>query len=462
MEKSKGDIALILAAGAGTRMKSQKPKVLHEICGKPMLQHVIDTAKELKVDQTIVVVGHGAERVREIIGENVNYVYQDQQLGTGHAVMQAESFFENYEGNVLVLYGDTPLISAKTLQELMDYHKENHLDVTVLTTKIKDPTGYGRIIRNHKNEIKAIVEHKDADQEQLKITEINSGMYYFKANLLRHALKQITNDNVQKEYYLTDVIGILSQEGYHIGGYIAKNEVEIQGVNSRIQLAQAEFYMRQRINEYWMSQGVTMLDPKSTYIQKEVIIERDTILYPGVQLEGKTKIGQNCIIGANSRIVNSTIGDNVEIQCSTILDSKVKKYAKIGPYAYIRPNSEIGEDVKIGDFVEVKNSIIGNHTKASHLTYIGDAEVGEYVNLGCGTVFVNYDGKKKHKTIVGDHVFIGCNANLVAPVQIKEGAYIAAGSTITDEVPAEALSIARARQINKEDWVKKKKESKDK
>lgn len=462
MEKSKGNIALILAAGAGTRMKSQKPKVLHEICGKPMLQHVIDTAHELNVDQIVVVVGHGAEKVQEAIEDNVDYVYQEEQLGTGHAVMQAKSFFENYKGNVLVLYGDTPFISAKTLQKFMEYHKENHLDATILTAKIEDPTSYGRIIRNKKGQIKAIVEHKDANAEQLKINEINSGMYYFKADLLCHALKQITNDNVQKEYYLTDAISILSQEEYNIGGYVAKDYTEVEGVNSRVQLAQGEAYMREKINKYWMNQGVTMIDPKTTYIQKDVIIGQDTILYPGVQLEGKTEIGENCMIGANSRIVSSRIGNHVEVQYSTILDSVIKNRAKIGPYAYIRPNSEIGEDVKIGDFVEVKNSTIGNHTKASHLTYIGDAQVGENVNLGCGTVFVNYDGEKKHKTIVGDHVFVGCNANLIAPVKVKEGAYIAAGSTITDEVPAKALSIARARQVNKEGWVKKKRESKDK
>lgn len=462
MGKSKGNIALILAAGAGTRMKSQKPKVLHEICGKPMLQHVVDTVHKLKVDQIVVVIGHGAERIRETIEDNVDYVYQEEQLGTGHAVMQAEPFFKNYEGNILVLYGDTPFISAKTLQKFMRYHKENHFDATILTAKIEDPTGYGRIIRNEKGQIKAIVEHKDANAEQLKINEINSGIYYFKADLLCRVLKQITNENVQREYYLTDGISILSQEGCSIGGYVAQDCAEIQGINSRVQLAQGEAYMREKINEYWMNQGVTIIDPKITYIQKDVIIGQDTILYPGVQLEGKTEIGKNCIIGANSRIVSSRIGDDVEIQYSTILDSVVKNQAKIGPYAYIRPNSEIGEDVKIGDFVEVKNSTIGNHTKASHLTYIGDAQVGENVNLGCGTVFVNYDGEKKYKTIVENHVFVGCNTNLIAPVKVKEGAYIAAGSTITDEVPAKALSIARARQVNKEGWIKKKKESKDK
>lgn len=462
MEKSKGSIALILAAGAGTRMKSQKPKVLHEVCGKPMLQHVIDTAYDLTVDKTVVVIGNEAERVRETIGDQVDYVYQKQQLGTGHAVMQGESFFENYEGNVLLLYGDTPLISAQTLEKFIEYHEENHFDTTVLTAKIEEASGYGRIIRNDRGQIEAIVEHKDANGEQLKINEINSGMYYFKAELLCHALKQITNNNAQKEYYITDVISILSKEGHNIGGYVVEDSEEIQGVNSKVQLAKAEAYMKEKINEYWMGQGVTMMDPSTTYIQRDVKIGQDTMIYPGTHLEGKTTIGENCIIGANSRIVSSTIGDHVEIQYSIILDSVIKNSAKIGPYAYIRPNSNIGEDAKIGDFVEVKNATIGKGSKASHLTYIGDAEVGKGVNLGCGTVFVNYDGKNKYRTIVRDNVFVGCNANLIAPVEVKEGAYIAAGSTITNEVPADSLAIARARQVNKEGWKKSTKETKKK
>ncbi len=463
MENSKGVIALILAAGAGTRMKSQMPKVLHEICGKPMLQHVIEQAEDLQVEKTIIVIGNGAEQVKETIGEKVDYVYQKEQLGTGHAVMEAEGLFKDYRGNILLLYGDTPLITAKSLKSFIQYHEENNFAATVLTAKVQDATGYGRIIRNIKGNIEAIVEHKDANEEQLKINEINSGMYYFKSELLCHALKHLTNDNIQGEYYITDTIEILNKEGYNIGGYTIEQADEIKGVNSRVQLAQAEAYMRKNINEYWMEQGVTMIDPNTSYIHKDVIIGQDTIIYPGVQLEGNTIIGSNCTIGANCRIISSTIGDNVEIQFSTILDSLIKNSAKIGPYAYIRPNCNIGENVKIGDFVEVKNSTIGNNSKASHLTYVGDAEVGEGVNLGCGVVFVNYDGKKKHKTVVRDNVFVGCNANLVAPVEVKEGSYIAAGSTITDEVPPKALAIARARQVNKEGWKGiNKKDTKDK
>ena len=393
----------------------------------------------------------------------MDYVYQKEQLGTGHAVMEAKQLFQNHGGNVLLLYGDTPLITAKSLKKLIQYHEENGFAATVLTAQVEDATGYGRIIRNNKGSIEAIVEHKDASGEHLKINEINSGMYYFKSELLYYALEHLTDDNIQGEYYITDTIEILNNEGYDVGGYTIEQADEIKGVNTRVQLAQAEAYMRKSINEYWMNQGVTMIDPDTSYIHKDVVIGKDTIIYPGSQIEGSTIIGSNCIIGAHCRIISSIIEDDVEIQFSTILDSTVKNGAKIGPYAYIRPHCTIGENVKIGDFVEVKNSSIGNNSKASHLTYIGDAEVGEDVNIGCGVVFVNYDGYKKHKTIVRDHAFLGCNTNLVAPVEVKEGAYVAAGSTITNEVPSYALAIARSRQVNKEGWVHtNKKGTKDK
>ena len=461
MEKNKGTMALILAAGAGTRMKSQKPKVLHKVCGKAMLNHVIDQARELQVEKIIVVIGNGADQVQETIGDGVEYVYQRELLGTGHAVMEAEHLFKEHKGNILLLYGDTPLISANTLKEFIQYHKDNNFAATVLTAKFDDPFGYGRIIRNKKGNIESIVEQKDANEDQLKITEINSGMYYFQAQLLCRALESITNNNAQGEYYITDTIEVLNKEGYNIGGYEVGIPQEIEGVNSRVQLAMAEAFMRKGINEYWMDQGVTMIDPATTYIHKDVKIGQDTIIYPVVQLEGCSKIGDNCILGANSRIVDSTIGDDVEIQFSTILESTINNKTRIGPYAYIRPNCKIGKNVKIGDFVEVKNSIIGDNTSAAHLSYIGDGEVGKNVNIGCGTIFVNYDGYKKHKTIVRDDVFVGCNTNLVAPVEVEEGSFIAAGSTITHQVPANSLAIARARQVNKEDWFNKK-ETKDK
>lgn len=461
MKGNKDTIALILAAGSGSRMKSKQPKVLHQVAGKPMLQHVIDQAEDLGAQKTIVVIGNAAEQVREVIGENVDYVYQKEQLGTGHAVMQAKQLLKNHPGNVLLLYGDTPLITSQSLKKLIQYHENNKFGATVLTAKVKDATGYGRMIRNNTGNIEAIIEHKDASEEQLKIKEINSGMYYFKSELLCHALEYLANDNTQGEYYITDTIEILNKNGYHIGGYTIEQADEIKGVNTRVQLAQAESYMRRSINTYWMEQGVTMIDPDTSYIHKDVIIGQDTIIYPGTQIEGSTIIGSNCIIGAHSKIVSSTIEDDVEIQFSTILESSVKNNAKIGPYAYIRPYCVIGENVKIGDFVEVKNSSIGKDSKASHLTYIGDAEVGEDVNIGCGVVFVNYDGHKKHKTIVRDHVFVGCNVNLVAPVEVKEGSYVAAGSTITDEVPPNSLAIARSKQVNKEGWVHTNKKHKE-
>ena len=426
-----------------------------------MLEHVIEQVRKLQVEKIIVVIGNGADQVRVTIGEDVEYVYQRELLGTGHAVMEGEHLFRDHRGNILLLYGDTPLISASTLSKFIQYHKENNFAATVLTARFENPFGYGRIIRNKRGNIVSIVEQKDANKEQLSITEINSGMYYFNSQLLCKALKNITNDNAQGEYYITDTIEVLNKEGYTIGGYEVEVAEEIEGVNSRAQLAKAEAFMRKAINEYWMEQGVTFVDPATTYIHKEVEIGKDTIIYPGVLLEGRSKIGSNCIIGAHSRIVDSNIGDNVEIQISTILESTIKNKTRIGPYAYIRPNCLIGENVKIGDFVEVKNSIIDDNTSAAHLSYIGDAEVGKNVNIGCGTIFVNYDGHKKHKTIVRDSAFIGCNTNLVAPVEIKEGSFIAAGSTITDEVPPYSLAIARARQVNKEGRFKKK-ETKDK
>ena len=310
--------------------------------------------------------------------------------------------------------------------------------------------------RDKDGNVKAIVEHKDATDEQRNIPEINSGIYCFKGKHLKEALDRLDNNNVQNEYYITDAIKILNDLGHKVGGYKLLDSDEIAGINSRIQLAEAEKIMRNRINEKLMVNGVTIINPDNTYIDSEVKIKRDTIIYPGVIIEGATEIGEDCIIGHGTRIVNSKIGNGVEIQSSTVLESKIDDFTKVGPYAFLRPNSEIGKNVKIGDFVEVKNSKIDDNSKASHLSYIGDAEVGKNVNIGCGAVFVNYDGKNKHKTIVKDNAFVGCNVNLVAPVTVNENAYIAAGSTITKDVQGGSLSIARAKQVDKENWVEKK------
>lgn len=451
--------SIILAAGEGTRMKSKLPKVMHKICGKPLINHVINTAKASGIDKNIVITGNGRDIVSNGVSEDVLLVEQPigegVPYGTGFAVMQARDYIED-DSQVIILYGDTPLITSETLMSIMDFHKKGSYEATVLSADFDDPTGYGRIIRDNSGNVAAIVEHKDANEQEREIREINSGIYCFNGKSLKTALDRLDNNNVQNEYYITDAIKILNDLGLKVGGYKILDSEEIFGINSRLQLSEAEKIMRKRINNKHMSNGITMINPDNTYIDVDVTIGRDTIIYPGAIIEGKTSIGEDCIIGQNSRIVDSNIGNKVDIQISTILESKVDDNTHIGPYAYLRPNSEIGKNVKVGDFVEVKNSKIDDNSKASHLSYIGDAYVGKGVNIGCGVVFVNYDGKKKHKTIVKDNAFIGCNTNLVSPVEVEEGAYIAAGSTITEKVPKDSLSIARARQVIKEGWVEKK------
>jgi bifunctional UDP-N-acetylglucosamine pyrophosphorylase/glucosamine-1-phosphate N-acetyltransferase len=449
-------MSIILAAGAGTRMKSKIPKVLHKVAGVSMLEHVIDVIEEIKCSKKVVVIGHEADKVKEATEHrDIEYVLQEEQLGTGHAVMQAENLIGE-QGNVIVLYGDTPLINAESIREFVENHIKEGFAASILTTEVDNPTGYGRIIRDDRGEVLKIVEEKDADSQQKKVKEINSGIYCFKAKDLKESLSGLNNNNNQGEYYLTDVIEILKNKGKKIGGYKLTDFTEIMGVNSRVQLAEAEKIMRKRILNKLMEEGVTIIGPDNTYIDKRVKVAKDTIIYPGTIIEGSTEIGEDCIIGPDVRIQNSIIKNGVEIRNSTVLESYIDSNTKVGPYAYLRPNSELGKNVKIGDFVEVKNSKIGDNSKASHLSYIGDGEVGKNVNIGCGVVFVNYDAKNKHKTIVEDNSFIGCNVNLVAPVTVKKNAYVAAGSTITKEVPEGALSVARAKQKNKEGWVKRK------
>lgn len=444
---------IILAAGEGKRMKSNLPKVLHKVCGKSMIEHVIHALDSVVEDFTIVV-GHGADKVKEYLGDRLNYSYQDKQLGTGHAVMCAGEFLKHKKGTVIILAGDTPLVTSKTISEVFQYHIEKGYSATVITGVVNNPKGYGRIVRDFEGNLEKIVEDKDANEFERKIKEVNSGAYCFDIESLLDSLKRLNNNNAQGEYYLTDVIEILKSDGKKVGAYVTDFE-EFTGVNSRAQLYEASVIMRKRIINKFMDEGVTFIDPNNTYIDVDVQIGRDTIIYPGAILEGKTIIGENCIIGPNSRLVDVEVEDDVTIQNSVVLESKIMQGANVGPFAYIRPESVIGKDVKIGDFVEIKKSIIGDGTKVSHLTYIGDAEVGRGCNFGCGTVVVNYDGTKKHKTIVKDKAFIGCNTNLVAPVTIGEGAYIAAGSTITQDVPDGALAIAREKQVNKEGWVQK-------
>lgn len=446
---------IILAAGEGTRMRSQKPKVLHQVCGENILDYVIEVSKTSGISEIAVIVGFQAELVKESLPPQITTYFQKEQLGTGHAVLQALPFFEALKGNLVVLVGDAPLIQAETLTGLVRAHESGGYAVTVLTAEFDEPTGYGRMIKNRSGELLKIVEEKDANLVEKQIKEINSGMYCFDAQALVLALAELKTDNVQGEYYLTDVIEILRKMGKTAGTFVTPDPEDIQAINSRVQLAAAEAVMRKRINHRLMDAGVTIIDPATTYVGARAIVGQDTVLYPGVILEGETEIGKDCVIGANCRLVDAKIGNKVSIQSSTILESRVDDYTNVGPYAYIRPGSQIGKHCKVGDFVEVKNSTMGDGAKASHLTYIGDGDVGENVNLGCGTVFVNYDGKNKYRTIVEKNAFVGCNTNLIAPVTVKEGAYIAAGSTITDDVPEDSLAIARARQVNKVGYLKK-------
>lgn len=444
--------AIILAAGLGTRMKSNLPKVIHKVCGKTLVGHVIEEVQQANINEICVVVGHEAEQVKNTISQSVTFVEQKERLGTGHAVMQTTDFLGD-EGAVIILPGDGPMVRAESIAKLVQYHNEKQNVVTVWTAHFENPFGYGRVIRDENGNFVKIVEQKDATEEEAAVKEVNSGIYCFEVAALKKALKNINNDNAQGEYYLPDTLAFILQDQGKVDALLIEDHTEIMGINSRVQLAEAEKAMRKCINENHMILGVTMIDPDTTYIEKGVQIGKDTILYPGCIIEAGSVIGENCIIGANSRIVNSKIGNNTEVQNSVILDSEVSSDVHIGPFAFIRPGSHIGTGVKIGDFVEVKNSNIGDGTKISHLTYIGDADVGKNINFGCGTVVVNYDGVNKHRTVIEDDAFIGCNTNLVAPVIVRKGAYTAAGSTITKEVPSGALGIARVKQENKEGWV---------
>jgi bifunctional UDP-N-acetylglucosamine pyrophosphorylase / glucosamine-1-phosphate N-acetyltransferase len=447
--------AIILAAGQGTRMKSKLYKVLHPVCGKPMVQHVVDQISHLQIENIVTIIGHGAEMVKAQLGDTCSYALQAEQLGTAHAVIQASESLENKEGTTIVVCGDTPLIKAETMESLFQHHLATGAKASVLTAKADDPTGYGRIIRNSSGHVEKIVEHKDASEAERKITEINTGTYCFDNQSLFNALKNVSNDNVQGEYYLPDVIEILKKQGEMVVAYQTSDFNETLGINDRVALAEAESTMKKRINEAHMRAGVTIIDSQNTYIDSDVIIGRDTVIYPGTIIKGKTVIGEDCIIGPNSEIEACEIGNGTVIKQSVAHQSSIGSQVNIGPFAHIRPESAISDDVKIGNFVELKKTKFGKGSKASHLSYIGDTEVGEDVNLGCGSITVNYDGKRKHLTKIEDGVFVGCNSNLVAPVTIGKGAYIAAGSTITQDVPGDALSIARARQVNKENYVQK-------
>jgi bifunctional UDP-N-acetylglucosamine pyrophosphorylase/glucosamine-1-phosphate N-acetyltransferase len=427
-------MTITLAAGKGTRMKSKLPKVLHQVAGKSMVQHVVDTADRLNPIHNIVIVGYKGELVKEKTEGKVEFLTQEKQLGTGHAVMQAKEQLKDFVGTVLVLYGDTPLLTTNTLSNLIKEHEDQKAAVTILTTKLDDPTGYGRIVRNLEGHVTKIVEDKDTTKEEAEINEINTGICCFDSELLLEALAKLDTDNAQGEYYLTDVAGILAKEGKLVTAVVTDNYEETIGVNTRNHLAKAEKTLRLRICEEHMTNGVTIIDPNNTYIDSEVEIGQDTIIYPFTFIEGETKVGDEVVIGSQCRIKDSFVGRDVKIESSTVIESEIGAASLIGPYAYLRPGTKVGNEVKVGDFVEIKNSQIGNGSKVPHLSYIGDTTIGENTNVGAGTITANYDGKDKHRTVIGDNAFIGSNSTLVAPLRIGDNATTGAGSVVTKDV----------------------------
>lgn len=453
-------VSVILAAGEGTRMKSKKPKVLHEILGRPMLFYVLNSCKHSQVEKNLVVVGHNKEKVCKAFEDEQDVEFIEQPIGdnvpygTGYAVMNALDKIED-DDTVIILNGDTPIISNSTISCFLRYHEERNNDITVLSADMKDPTNYGRIVRDENANVVAIVEEKDASEKQKLIREINSGIFAFKGSSLKSALQKINTDNAANELYITDTLEILVKEGKRVDSFKLRDTREILGVNSRYELSIAAEILQKKINKEYMINGVGIIDPKSTYIEYGATIERDVMIYPGTRIDRKSVIKEGAEI-YSSTIKNSTIGEDVLIRSSEIEDSSIGRGTTVGPYAHLRPNSHVGENCKIGNFVEVKNSNVGDGSKMSHLAYIGDADVGSGVNIGCGVVFVNYDGRDKFRAKVGDNAFIGSNANLVAPIEVEENGYVAAGSTITKKVLKGQLSLERAPQKNIDGWVERK------
>ena len=447
--------AVILAAGKGTRMKSDLPKVLHKVAGISMLEHVFRSVSAIDPEKTVTVIGHKAELVEQVLAGQTEFVRQTEQLGTGHAVMMAEPVLENLTGQTLVIAGDTPLITGESLKNLIDFHINHKNVATILTAEADNPFGYGRIVRNQHGEVIKIVEQKDASDFEQQIKEINTGTYVFDNARLFEALKNINTNNAQGEYYITDVIGIFRENGEKVGAYTLKDFDESLGVNDRVALATAESIMRRRINQQHMINGVSFVNPDATYIDVDVEIAPEVQIEANVTLKGQTKIGAETILTNGTYIVDSEIGERAVITSSMIEESSLADGVTVGPYAHIRPGSSLAKDVHVGNFVEVKGSSIGENTKAGHLTYIGNAEVGANVNFGAGTITVNYDGQKKYKTIIGDNVFVGSNSTIIAPVELGDNSLVGAGSTITKDVPADAIALGRGRQINKEDYAKR-------
>jgi bifunctional UDP-N-acetylglucosamine pyrophosphorylase/glucosamine-1-phosphate N-acetyltransferase len=453
---------VILAAGKGTRMKSALPKVLHPLAGRPIIEHVLRTADELEADRTILVVGHGADDVRAALASRpaLEFVIQSPQLGTGHALLQAEPNLAGKSGTVLLLYGDVPLLSAATLRRLLEAHRRAGAAATVLTMVMPDPYGYGRIVRDSSGRIERIVEERDASAAEREIREVNSGIYALELGPLFQSLHGLATDNAQGEYYLTDLIAAYHRAHRRLETLCLESPGELRGVNSREDLADLTPVLRARKNRALMRDGVTLDDPATAAIDDGVTIGADTTIGPRVILQGTTTIGARCRIHAGVRLTNVTIGDDVTIlDHSIVVDSTVGHRAQVGPFAHVRPGTVIDEQARVGNFVELKKTRLGRGSKANHLAYLGDATIGEHVNVGAGTITCNYDGVNKHPTTIEDDVFIGSDSQLVAPVTIGKGAYVAAGSSITEDVPPDALGIARGRQENKPGWAARRRAS---
>lgn len=455
--------AVILAGGKGTRMKADCPKVMCCVLFRPMIDYVIDAVREAGAEDICVITGYKHEEVEAHLAEDIITALQEPQLGTGHAVMQAADFIKKHtDDDILILNGDGPLMDAETINKAYEYHKSNGNSITLISAIVEDTDGIGHIKRDKNGVLERIIEHKDANEEEKKIKESNAGCYWFKGGDLLYALSNITNSNVQKEYYLTDSLEILISAGKNAGAYVVENSEVVLGANDRKQLNDLNTIMRRNINNRLMLDGVDIPCTDGVMIGKDVKIGSSAVILPNTIITGCTVIGSGCTIGPNTYIENSEIGDNVILDNCKILDSTVESEVDAGPFVKVRAKSVLKKGVHIGNFVEVKNSIVGEGSKSAHLTYIGDSDVGSDVNFGCGTVTCNYDGKSKHRCTIGDRAFIGCNTNLIAPVTVGDKAYIAAGSTITDNIPEDALSIARARQVIKENWVNIKKPYKEK
>lgn len=450
--------AVILAAGKGSRMKSKNPnisKVSYEILRVPLVRYVVDAVKPLIDGKLITVVGHGGEVSKQIVENDSLVVWQHEQLGTGHAVEQAAPILKGVEGTTLIINGDTPLFTTRTLERLLKEHKEKGHDLTVLSAVLDNPTGYGRIIRNEDGFVKEIVEHADASEAQRRVQEVNTGVMVYSNKFLFEGLEQLDTNNVQGELYLTDLIKLFKSKGLVVGASIMDNPIEMSGINDRVQLADAAKEMQRAINRKHMLAGVTIEDPTQTYIGPYVEIEPDTIIAPGTSILGVCKIGSDNYIGPNTYLENTNIGSKNNIISSYLTDTNVGDNNELGPYLKTRANTNIGNNCRVGNFVELKNATLHNGVKSAHLTYIGDSEIGEQTNIGAGTITANYDGKNKYKTKVGKNAFIGSGTILIAPIEVKDGAFTAAGSTITDDVEEDELAIARSEQINKPGLAKK-------